>query len=51
MKLLIIESQGKVEKLQSILGREWVVAASLGHVCDLPEKEIGVEAPQYKPHY
>ena len=51
MKLLIIESQGKVEKLQSILGREWVVAASLGHVCDLPEKEIGVEAPQYKPYY
>lgn len=51
MKLLIIESQGKVEKLQSILGREWIVAASLGHVCDLPEKEIGVEAPKYKPHY
>ena len=38
MKLLIIESQGKVEKLQSILGDGWKVSASLGHVCDLPDK-------------
>lgn len=51
MKLLIIESQGKVEKLQSILGRDWKVAASMGHVCDLPDKEMGVEAPKYKPRY
>ena len=51
MKLLIIESQGKVEKLQSILGDGWKVSASLGHVCDLPDKEIGVEAPKYKPQY
>ena len=49
MKLLIIESQGKVEKLQSILGDGWKVSASLGHVCDLPDKEIGVEPPKYKP--
>ena len=51
MKLLIIESQGKVEKLQSILGDGWKVSASLGHVCDLPDKEIGVKAPKYKPQY
>ena len=51
MNLLIIESQGKVEKLQSILGDGWKVSASLGHVCDLPDKEIGVEAPKYKPQY
>ena len=51
MKLLIIESQGKVEKLQSILGDGWKVSASLGHVCDLPDKEIGVEPPKYKPQY
>lgn len=51
MKLLIVESQGKVEELQAILGPSWKVAASLGHVCDLPEREIGVEAPKYKPLY
>ena len=51
MNLLIIESQGKVAKLQSILGTDWEVAASLGHVCDLPARAIGVEAPKFKPLY
>ena len=51
MKLLIIESQGKVEKLQPILGPGWRVVASLGHICDLPERDIGVEPPKYKPLY
>ncbi|MBS1943322.1 MAG: type I DNA topoisomerase [Bacteroidetes bacterium] len=51
MKLLLIESQGKVEKLQGILGPGWKVAASLGHVCDLPERDIGVQPPSFKPAY
>lgn len=51
MKLLIIESAGKTEKLQAILGPNWRVAASLGHICDLPDREIGVEPPRYKPLY
>ena len=53
MKLLIIESAGKLKKLRSILGPEWRVEASLGHVRDLPAEgglHVG-DAPEFKPHY
>lgn len=51
MKLIIIESPGKIEKLSAILGDGWKIAASVGHVRDLPQKEMGVEAPDFKPSY
>lgn len=51
MKLMIIESPGKIGKLSSILGNNWKIAASVGHIRDLPQKEIGIEAPNFKPHY
>lgn len=51
MKLLIVESPGKVQKIQSFLGSDWKVTASVGHVRDLPEKELGVAAPDFTPHY
>ena len=50
-KLLILESPGKVKKVQEILGPGWKVAASVGHVRDLPVKEMGVAAPYFKPQY
>ena len=50
-KLLILESPGKIKKIAAILGDGWVVAASMGHVRDLPEKEIGVAAPDFRPNY
>lgn len=51
MKLMIVESPGKVKKLSAILGEGWRVAASVGHVRDLPKNEMGVEAPDFKPSY
>ncbi|WCF29559.1 type I DNA topoisomerase, partial [Xylella fastidiosa] len=51
MKLMIIESPGKLEKLSTILGDGWKIAASVGHVRDLPQKEMGVAAPDFKPSY
>ncbi|CAM5531868.1 DNA topoisomerase III [Alcaligenes phenolicus] len=51
MKLMIIESPGKIAKLSAILGDGWKIAASVGHVRDLPQKEMGVEAPDFKPTY
>ena len=42
MKLLIVESPNKVKKIKSILGNGWDVAASVGHIRDLPIKELGV---------
>ena len=41
MNLLILESPGKVKKVQSFLGNDWKVVASVGHVRDLPERELG----------
>lgn len=50
-KLLILESPGKVKKVQEILGPGWKVAASVGHVRDLPPRELGVAAPDFKPQF
>ncbi|MCA0248267.1 MAG: type IA DNA topoisomerase [Proteobacteria bacterium] len=53
MKLLIIESPGKAKKLRTILGDDWRVEASLGHVRDLPGEgglHVG-EPPEFKPNY
>jgi len=51
MNIIIVESPGKVQKIQSILGAKWKVAASVGHVRDLPEKSLGVSLPDFKPEY
>lgn len=51
MNLVIVESPGKVKKIREILGQGWEVQASVGHVRDLPEREMGVEAPDFKPKY
>lgn len=34
-KLLIVESPGKVKKLSQILGSDWIVKASMGHIREL----------------
>ncbi len=51
MKLMIVESPNKVKKISSILGSGWAVAASVGHIRDLPEDHAGVAAPDFKPLY
>lgn len=51
MKLLIVESPGKIRKLQDILGAEWRVAASCGHVRDLPDKDYGLMPPDFALRY
>lgn len=51
MKLFIVESPGKVKKIQGFLGPSWKVVASVGHVRDLPERTIGVEPPDFVPCY
>ena len=35
MKLLLIESRGKLSKLKSILGSGWTIKATMGHVVEL----------------
>lgn len=49
--LMIVESPNKCKKIQSILGSDWIVKASTGHVRDLPPKEMGVDFETFKPNY
>lgn len=54
MRLVIVESPKKARTIQGILGREYKVEASYGHVFDLPAKRLGVAldggfAPEWVP--
>jgi len=51
MKLMVVESPNKIKKIESILGNGWKVAASVGHVRDLPKHAIGLEAPDFALQY
>lgn len=52
MKLVIVESPAKSRTISGILGNEYTVKASLGHVRDLPEKELGIDiANGFTPKY
>lgn len=53
MKLVIVESPGKVPKVRSFLGADYLVMASFGHVRDLPTTPgvIGIEPPDFKLQY
>jgi DNA topoisomerase-1 len=50
--LIVVESPAKVKTLQKFLGGDYVIKASVGHIKDLPEGELGVDLqkdflPQY----
>ncbi len=44
---MIVESPNKIKKIESILGDEWKVVASVGHVRDLPKRKIGIDEPNF----
>ena len=51
-KLVIVESPGKIKKIQSYLGKPYVVKASFGHIRDLDPKELSVDIENnFKPNY
>ena len=50
--LVIVESPAKARTVGQILGNKYVVAASLGHVRDLPKSKLGVDVEQeFEPSY
>ena len=53
MKLVIVESPTKAKTLSKFLGDGYEVLSSMGHVVDLPKKELGIDiehdfAPKYE---
>ncbi len=38
--LLIVESPTKVKTLSKFLGKDFTIKASVGHIKDLPKKEL-----------
>ncbi|MCH7623938.1 MAG: type I DNA topoisomerase, partial [Nitrospinae bacterium] len=50
--LLIVESPTKVNTLKKIVGKDFIIKASVGHLKDLPKKKLGVDVDNnFKPDY
>jgi DNA topoisomerase-1 len=50
--LIIVESPAKARTIGRYVGSDYDVAASVGHVRDLPDKELGVDVENgFEPHY
>ena len=52
-KLVIVESPAKAKTIGKILGKDYIIKASYGHIRDLPERAFGVDIehgfiPQYE---
>ncbi len=50
--LVVVESPAKCRTLSKYLGKDFIVKATMGHIIDLPEKELGVDIQHnFKPKY
>ena len=44
--LVIVESPTKAKTIGNILGKEYLIISSMGHIIDLPKKQLGVDINQ-----
>jgi DNA topoisomerase-1 len=51
LSLVIVESPGKIKKIKSYLGSNYIVMASIGHIMDLPMKTLGINLDTLEPTY
>lgn len=50
--LIIVESPAKAKTIKNFLGNDFIVKSSMGHIRDLPEKELGIDiANHFEPKY
>lgn len=50
-RLMIVESPKKVKLIGPMLGDGWTVAASVGHIRDLPQNSLGITLPNFDLEY
>ena len=51
-RVIIVESPAKARTLKRFLGERFDIRASMGHVRDLPERELAVDVEQgFQPRY
>ena len=53
-ELVIVESPGKIKKISHILGSNYKVMASIGHIRKIANEgpdQLGFTPPDFKPHY
>ncbi len=50
-KLLIVESPGKIKKIQECLGPDYIIMASVGHIIDLDKKTMSIDMETFEPYY
>ncbi len=50
-KLVIVESPAKAKTIKKLLGKNYEVASSYGHIADLPAKDIGIDLETFNPNY
>ncbi len=48
-KILIVESPAKTKTISKFLGKDFKVLSTMGHIKDLPKKELGVIMPEKGP--
>lgn len=50
--LVIVESPAKSKTINKILGKDYVVVASMGHIIDLPKNKMGIDVEKdFTPEY
>jgi DNA topoisomerase-1 len=51
MPLILIESPNKISKLKKILGANYTIMASVGHIMDLSKKNLGIDEQTFEATY